>query len=127
MSVGAKIKKERQVKRMTQKELATSAGIAEISVRQYESEKRQPKIDQLQKIANALQINIIDILDDSTLLQNSNEILNSMLENMGESKSDTLNEYFEVLNEEGKDKAIEQVELLTKIPEYQAKTKKYTE
>lgn len=37
----------------------------------------------------------------------------------GESKRDKINILFHLLNEKGQDKAVEQVELLTKIPEYQ--------
>ncbi len=37
----------------------------------------------------------------------------------GESNSDKINMLFDLLNEKGQDKAIEQLELLTKIPEYQ--------
>ncbi len=56
MNIGANIKKYRLAKNLTQKQLADKAGVAEITIRQYESEKRQPKIEIIQKIAVALDI-----------------------------------------------------------------------
>lgn len=58
MSVGQLIKDARKKSNMTQEQLANSAGIATITLRQYETEKRQPKMQQLIKIANALKISM---------------------------------------------------------------------
>lgn len=49
-----RIKKIRNDKKMTQLELAKAAGIAVNSLRLYESNKRQPRIEQLNAIAKAL-------------------------------------------------------------------------
>lgn len=63
MDVGSKIRKARKSKGFTQIKVAELAGIAVNSLRLYESGKRQPHIEQLQKIAHALQIDIYDLID----------------------------------------------------------------
>ncbi|HCL4439605.1 hypothetical protein AL714_07775 [Clostridium botulinum] len=55
MNIGDKIKKLRNDKKLTQKQLATAAGISEISIRKYESGERFPKYETIQSIANALE------------------------------------------------------------------------
>ena len=44
MSIGENIKNIRMQKGLTQKQLAEKSGVAEITIRQYESDKREPKI-----------------------------------------------------------------------------------
>lgn len=63
MSLGAKIKKLRKTKKMTQKELADIIGVKTITIRKYESDEREPKIEVLEKIASALDTNIWELLD----------------------------------------------------------------
>ena len=48
--------------------------------------------------------------------------MRQVVNSLGETKSDKINKLFNSLNEKGQDKALEQVEMLTKIPEYQAET-----
>lgn len=66
MSTGKNIKRIRKEKKITQKELAEKSGVSEISIRQYENEKRNPKIETLDKIASALDVFIADINEDIT-------------------------------------------------------------
>ena len=64
MSIGENIKNIRMQKGLTQKQLAEKSGVAEITIRQYESDKREPKITQLQKIIIALDLESIrDVVD----------------------------------------------------------------
>ncbi len=56
MTVGNNIKRIRIEQNLTQKELAEKLGCAEITIRQYELDKRQPNIKQLQKLAVALNV-----------------------------------------------------------------------
>lgn len=56
MTVGEKIKSFRSLKQLTQKALADKSGISEISIRKYEAGERNPKPEQLKKIAAALGI-----------------------------------------------------------------------
>lgn len=61
--IGNKIKQFRKEKGLTQKELAAKLGVAEITIRKYESGDREPKLDQLEKIASALDIEFLDLMD----------------------------------------------------------------
>ncbi|WP_034869437.1 helix-turn-helix domain-containing protein [Clostridium lundense] len=55
MNIGDKIKKLRNDKKLTQKQLAIAAGISEISIRKYENGERFPKYETIQSIADALE------------------------------------------------------------------------
>lgn len=56
MTVGEKIQAIRKEKGLTQEELAKKTGLAEITIRQYESNKRKPKIENIQKICDGIEI-----------------------------------------------------------------------
>ena len=54
MDYGNNIKLARKEAGLTQEQLAKKCGVATITIRQYESGKRQPRFEQLQEIAIAL-------------------------------------------------------------------------
>lgn len=58
MEIGQSIQEARKKAKLTQKELAEKVGIATITVQQYERGVRAPKIETLQKIAQALNIDV---------------------------------------------------------------------
>ena len=60
--IGSKIRYVRTAKKMTQVQLAKAAGIAVNSLRLYEAGKLSPKYETLQKIANALCVDVISLL-----------------------------------------------------------------
>lgn len=62
MTIGEKIRFARKEKGLTQKDLARLSGVAEISIRNYENGKRQPRAEQLAMVAAALQINFMNFL-----------------------------------------------------------------
>lgn len=64
MTIGDKIRNYRKLAGLTQNELAQKCEVAEITIRQYEGNKRQPRIEQLIKIADALNISSNDLLGD---------------------------------------------------------------
>ena len=64
MTIGEKIKEFRKKAGFTQKQLASKCGVAEITIRQYESGKRQPRIEQLQIISKALNMYLFEFMDD---------------------------------------------------------------
>lgn len=75
MEFGEKLKKIRKSNNLTQKELAKLSGIAEITIRKYENNERNPKIQQIEKITNVLNMDLENFLDnDSSLYQVLNEI-----------------------------------------------------
>ena len=67
MSTGENIKRIRKFRGMTQKELGIAIGIGEESasprMAQYETDNRNPKLEQLSKIAEALEVNVFEFLD----------------------------------------------------------------
>lgn len=58
---GDMIRKYRTEKGLTQKKLGELCGIADSNIRKYESGNQNPKIETLQKIADALDIDMIPL------------------------------------------------------------------
>ncbi len=56
-SVGERIRYFRYIKDMTQEQLAENSGIHPVSIRKYETNKMQPQIEQIERIASALDVN----------------------------------------------------------------------
>ena len=61
--IGELIKKYRKERGMTQLELSQASGVNFSLLRNYEIGNRKPKIEQLKKIANALDVSLIEFLD----------------------------------------------------------------
>ena len=64
MTVGQSIQKARKTAGLTQKELAEKAGLATITLQQYERGVREPKIETIKKIAAVLNVSVADFLDE---------------------------------------------------------------
>lgn len=148
MTIGKRIKSARNSMGLTQKELAEKCGIAEITLRQYETDKRIPKNREItEKLAKALNVSEIYLLwgtkvenewenmlkEKNDLKHSSAQILSTLFTKARElifandqsnvftdMPEEDLLYYFWNLNDNGQKKAIEQVELLTKIPAYRA-------
>ena len=56
IDIGHNIKSARNAAGLTQEELARKCGVATITIRQYESGKREPKYDTLERLADALDV-----------------------------------------------------------------------
>lgn len=56
-TVGERIKYFRKKRKMTQEQLAELTGIHPVSIRKYETNKMQPQIEQIERIASTLQVN----------------------------------------------------------------------
>ncbi len=68
MTIGEKIRTIRKEKGLTQKELGDKLGkISQQQIGQWETGKANPKKETLQKIANALEVDITALMDISTL------------------------------------------------------------
>lgn len=63
MSVGDRIRAARKKAGMTQAELASKLGLPWQSISQWERDARNPKIEALEKIAMALQVNVDELRD----------------------------------------------------------------
>lgn len=125
MTIGERIKKKRREAGFTQKQLGEALGVSQQQIAQYESGKRTPKVDTLVRIANALNTSIVSLFDNTVWnipTENIGElkkVLESDSKSLYEIKENTLILYFKQLNDAGQEKAIESIQLLTKIPEYQ--------
>lgn len=63
MSIGERIKRARENAGLTQVELGEKIGITGVAIMRYEKGKRQPSLEQLHRIADALKIDIYDLID----------------------------------------------------------------
>lgn len=143
MNFGDKLKEERKKKGMSQKELGQKLGVSQAMIAQYEKGDRAPKIETINKIAQALDINPsilircnnnvswIDLFSGDA---NFNHTLKELKENLNlegafqniyeitqeDTETELLSNYRK-LNDKGQEKAVEQVEMLTKIDEYTKK------
>ena len=64
MEIGSIIKQKRKEAGLTQEALAQKVGCATITIRQYESGKREPNFNTLYSIAAALNVGIFDLIPD---------------------------------------------------------------
>lgn len=69
MNTGEKIKFRRIELKMTQKKLAELSGISESAIRKYEKGERIPKVEQLQKLANALNLSSLVFLEYEDMVE----------------------------------------------------------
>ncbi|MDU1442082.1 MAG: helix-turn-helix transcriptional regulator [Clostridium cochlearium] len=73
MDIGSKIKELRESKGLTQKELGKRIGVTAVTITRYERGDRNPSIEMLNKIADALNVPLSDLILHRT--QDSLEIL----------------------------------------------------
>lgn len=132
MTVAENIKLIRKEKGITQKQLGEKCGLSEAMIRQYELGLRNPKLENLKKIAKAFDIYVGDLLADNfpeykdQIVEDFSQKMVDKLKNTtvtykvsyGDTYIEKVEELFDLLNTAGKEKAVEQIELLTKIPEY---------
>lgn len=63
--LGENIKKYRKKKGLTQKQLGESIGLSTVAIKNYENNQREPKLDIIDKIATALGIKRLDLLEEN--------------------------------------------------------------
>ena len=64
MTIGTNIKYFRKERGLTQKQLADMLGVAPNTIAQYELGVSQPKLDQLQRIAESLHVSVVSFFPD---------------------------------------------------------------
>lgn len=63
MTIGENIKHFRKEKGLTQKQLGELCGIAEPNIRKYELGKQNPKRETIEKIAEALKVDVFSLMN----------------------------------------------------------------
>lgn len=119
------IRRIRKEKGLTQKQLGERCGIADSNIRKYESGTQNPKLETLQKISNALEVDINSLLNiefEKGFIKptNSLDFLKKPKTTI-ETTDDNfvkIADYYYKLNHEGREKALDLVELLTKVSDY---------
>ena len=119
---GDMIRKYRTEKGLTQKKLGELCGISDSNIRKYESGNQNPKIETLQKIADALDIPVNRLLAGKII---SRDELKEKLSEYGlthlvpdTEEERTVLENCKKLNETGKKEAAKRVEELTHLEKY---------
>ena len=116
MNTSENIKKFRQKRHLTQKQLAEKTGLSIASIQGYEQNKYNPKLEQLRRIASALDVTIGELKPDWNSF--SQDEINSDLQGGLPLDELGLLQDYRILNETGKSEARKRTGELTKIPEY---------
>ncbi len=107
---------------MTQKQLAQETGLSIGTIQGYEQGRYEPKLEALELLTNALRCSLEDILD-IPVYGTEKDLLSWLLyDEIPTEQYEKILINFNKLNNDGREKAAEQVELLAKIPEYQKKS-----
>lgn len=122
---GETIKRAREKKGMTQEELARALNTTKSAISRYEKDKRQPRSSVAEKIAEILNLELVEVYFGCTSAEFQDRIKKEEQDYWEEMDSiylpgltKDLVSAFSLLNEEGQQKAVERVEELTEIPKY---------
>lgn len=126
MEVGERIRLARKDKGLSQKALAAKANLSTTAIQNYEYGKYKPKVEQVERIANALGVTAVDLMGieyfDATIdtgqIRKEIDALDSIESAYGKDALQLLTDYLS-LNEQGKRKASEYLTDLTEQPKYQ--------
>lgn len=137
MTIGENIRRLRNKKEYTQKQLAEKCEMYESQIRKYELGKANPKLSTIQKIAAALEVSLSELINTAeSIVETSSSTLSGAAENISESIIDissgmqilskdeqTIMSDYQKLNHTGKKEARKRVNELTEIPRYTQKEK----
>ncbi|WP_432629166.1 helix-turn-helix domain-containing protein [Brotaphodocola sp.] len=128
MNAGKKIKSTRLAKRISQKKLGEMIGTSQQMIAQYEKGARNPKIQTLQKIADALDVHLSALLDNDTyeikfgagMVYNpfTGELEPTETEYIDLTDRAKLIDYYDNLNTLGKQEALKRISELAEIEKY---------
>ena len=113
-TISNKIKQYRKEKGFTQEQLANAVGVSVMTIRRFEAGTREPRTLMLEKIANALDVPLIDLYVNKT--HNRFQLLNDIL--AANPEDEELLTAFDMLNSTGKQVAVQRVQELTEIERY---------
>lgn len=119
MSIGENIRRFRMARKLTQKELGELIGTTQQMIAQYENGKRNPKLETVSKIADALHTPIERFSDHTRGFAIFN-ISDFFDDNPSEKQElyKKLQIHYNSLNQSGKKEAVKRVEELTRLEEY---------
>lgn len=117
MNIGENIKRIRKQKGLTQKKLSELCGINEAQIRRYELGKKNanPKIETIKKIADALNVDMDEIIKSDTQehglsvdeIETIHEMQNALLNYDNKERNYLLIYYYNTLKRSGRDALIE--------------------
>ena len=131
MDFATTLKTIRKEKGYTQSSLAKELNVSQNAVYNWENKKCEPSIEMIKKIADVLDVSLYDLIVISTDLTISSEETTKMavviLDQIHDKKVLStsgeiyLNRYYSMLNDTGKQLAVDYVEGLTENPKYTLK------
>ncbi len=120
MTIGERLKQARLDAGLTQRQLGDACGIDSANIRKYETNRQNPKHETLEKIAAALGVDINWLRNGQTLEQRDQKMKDYVSMRFAEAELDTrLHNSYDALSLEGKQKAVESVEIIAGNPNYQ--------
>lgn len=121
LTIGENIKKYRKAKGFTQKELAESVGVAAITIQQYERNVREPKMDTVVRLAQALGISVADLYGSciTDFVERSAQERTTEAQKERQTALHKIDRILGQMNAKGIKVAVERVEELSHVPEYQ--------
>ena len=125
-TISEAIKKSRKEKGWTQAQLGEALGISQQTVAQFENKRPPRKLETLERIADALDIHIFDLIrgDDKLKKEYLKAIFSPLTMEINiESGEDILISNYQRLNPIGKEEAQKRVSELTEIQRYTEKEK----
>ena len=121
MTVAENIKRIRKEKHLTQKQLGEKCGMSESTLRQYEIGYRNPKIETIKKIADALEVGLweiveLDQMDLDTRIQEIKKMISQLtpegLKEFDRLTTEALNENQESIQKKQETTAVQSKEML---------------
>ena len=89
MTIAERIRKARKEAGLTQKQLGDRMGVSDASITQYESGKRNPKVETLQRIAKALGVGVDVLLRDEISVEITDSPVKQALKKRAEGEDAT--------------------------------------
>lgn len=125
-TLGQRIKSFRQLRQMTQEQLATELNTTKTAISRYESDKREPNLDTIEKISSVLNVDIGEILldlDDAArwreIIHDADAKIIGISESLRDKDITAILEDLGKLNDSGWLVAKQRINELTMIPIYQ--------
>lgn len=116
VKIGDRIKQYRKEKGFTQEQLANAVGVSVMTIRRFEAGTREPKAFMLEKIADCLGVPMATLYGASN---SPGEFLNFFADMLSyDDENKELLSAFDLLNNTGKQVAVQRVRELTEIERY---------